>query len=406
MINLYEHQKKIIASNPKKAGIFLSTGSGKTTIALLLARGTTLVVCPKTVRQARTWEREAERLGVAVPYVLSKEEFRSKVNSYLYRTRFDTVIIDEAHTFAGVLPEYRWRNKTKVPRVSQFFAAAHTYLAETNPEQIYLLTATPIRSPMSVWGLATLLGGRPSFEEFRSTFYVPIQINGHERWLPRKDDATKDRLAAYVRRLGVVGRLEDWFDVPTQTHRVIACELSKEQRDAIRELPLSYPDPLVLVGKTHQAEQGKSKLLALESLQKEFDKVLVFARYREQIQHIECFFKDNGIMAYTLTGDTKNREALLQEANASSECVFIAQSSISAGYELPTFRCTVYASLDWSVVNLEQSLGRTLRANALAKNLYVYLLAGDVDRGVYAALQTKQDFNERIYAEKRSSIHD
>ena len=45
---LYEHQLKIITDNRKKTGIFLGTGSGKTLIALSLARGKTLIIAPKT----------------------------------------------------------------------------------------------------------------------------------------------------------------------------------------------------------------------------------------------------------------------------------------------------------------------------------------------------------------------
>ena len=60
---IYDHQKKILEEDPKKTGLFLSTGSGKSRIAMLLAEGNTLVIAPKTVRDAKTWEKEKEKLS-------------------------------------------------------------------------------------------------------------------------------------------------------------------------------------------------------------------------------------------------------------------------------------------------------------------------------------------------------
>ncbi len=403
---LYDHQKKLLARDPRKSLIAWGTGSGKTTVALLLAKGSTLVVCPKTIKQAETWEREAKRLGLRAPHVMTKEEFRLQVNSFLWKKRYDTVILDEAHTLSGASPDIRWRNKQREPRTSALYGAAYSYLNATKPDRLYLLTATPIRSAMSVWALGKLLGLAPDFYDWRSAFYLPVQMNGHERWLPKKDAATKTRLGAYVRKLGATGRLEDWFDVPEQTHRIRLCALDAAQKKAIAALPLEYPDPLVLCGKTHQLEQGESKYEAIEELRQEFGRVLVFARYTAQIEAIEAHCKKLHIPCYAVTGATKDRGAVLSKAEATEECVLVVQSQISAGWEAPSFRCTIFASQDWSVVNHTQAVGRTLRANALSKNLYVYLLSGEVDALVYKAIENKVDFTEKIYEEKRSIVHD
>lgn len=395
---LYEYQRRIIADDPKKCGLFLGTGSGKTTIALSLAEGKTLVICPKTIRDARGWEKEAVRLGKVLPDVLSKEDFKKR---HLYLQPYDTVIIDEAHAHAGVSPEYRYRNKVRTPKTSQLFEITQLYLTTTRPRRLYLLTATPIRSPMAVWGLAKCLGAHPSFEEFRHAFYFPIQINGRERWVPKKDADTKQRLGMYVRKMGYTGKLDDYFDVPEQTHIIKQCPLTQEQRKEIASLHLLYPDPLVLVGQVHQAEQGESKREAIADLLEEYGKVLVFARYTKQI---ESLAQGWDVPVFVLTGDTKNREEILKQAHESPECLFIVQSQIAAGWEAPSFRCTIYASQSWSIVDHEQSIGRTLRANNLQKNLYVYLCSGEVDTMVYNAIKNKQDFIEKMYAEKRSAI--
>ena len=154
-MKLFKHQQDIIDADPKKCGIFHGTGGGKTLTALSLARGKTLVICPKTLRDDKTWERNLEKLGKQIPLtVLSKEDFR---RDWEKLPKFDTVIMDEAHTLTGVTPAIRHRNKVAEPKTSQLFDACMGYIKKHDPERLYLLTATPIRNPMAVYGLGLLL---------------------------------------------------------------------------------------------------------------------------------------------------------------------------------------------------------------------------------------------------------
>jgi superfamily II DNA or RNA helicase len=76
---LYQHQKDIINKDPKKCGLFLGCGTGKTLTALHLARGKTLVVAPKTTREDNTWQRNLalmDNIHNVELLVVSKEEFR------------------------------------------------------------------------------------------------------------------------------------------------------------------------------------------------------------------------------------------------------------------------------------------------------------------------------------------
>jgi hypothetical protein len=408
-MKLFKHQQDIVNEDPKKCGLFLGTGSGKSATALSLAQGRTLVICPKTTRDDKTWENNLKKLGKVLNLtVVSKEEFRRDYQNY---SKYDTIICDEAHFLCGVSPSTVWRQKKQYPKTSQLFDGLQEYLIKHPPERLYLLTATPIRSPMSVYALGRLLGRQWDFYEFRSVYYFPIRVGGHDVWTPKKDTETQERLGKCVRGLGYTGQLSDWLDVPEQTHVVKNIPLTKEQEHEIASLPLLYPDPIVLLGKKHQVEQGvlkgnefeisktfkSGKIEAIHDLYEEFGKVLVFAKYTEQIELIADHFTTEEVPVYILNGQTKDRGLVIEQAEKQSRCVVIAQSSISAGYELPSFRCTVYASEDYSFVNHSQSLGRTLRINNLQKNLYVYLVSGEIDKAVRSALETKNDFNSKIY---------
>lgn len=420
-MNLYAHQKKIIDEDPKKCGLFLGTGSGKTRTALLLARGRTLVIAPKTQVEDGNWEREYRQLAqyklkymkdgerFIEPTVISKETFRRDAEKL---PAYDTVIVDEAHTVLGVTPNIRWKKGKAYPKTSQLFEALQTYLERTKPDRLYLLTATIIKSPMTVWAAGKLLGKKWDFYSWRETFYFRLPMAGHEVYQAKNDDATKNRLAKVVRSLGYIGRLEDFFDVPDQIYRTVHIELTEKQKKRIKELPLEFPDPIVLCGKRYQVENGvlsgdefsdeetfeNEKISKILDLALEFPRMVIFAKYRSQIKQIALALEKAGKKVLTLTGETKDRGAVILAANKAKECVFIAQAQISSGWELPEYPCVVFASRTYSFVDYDQALGRVQRSNNIKKNLYINLVTkGGIDEEVDKCLINKQDFNERIY---------
>lgn len=426
---LYEHQRAIIETDPRRTGLFLGTGSGKTRTALMLARGRTLVICPKTQYEDKNWEREYKQMhgrieggritsegNLVVDYriesltVISKETFR---RDHATLSRFDTVIVDEAHTCLGVTPNTRQRKRQIIPRASQLYETLYAFLERTSPERLYLCTATIMRSPMTVWAASQLLGHSLDFYEWRKTYYTQLPMPGREVYAPRTDSDTKDRLAAVVRSLGHVGRLEDFFDVPDQTFKTDHVALTPKQTARIRALRTEFPDPIVQIGKRHQVENGvlsgdefnalevfdNGKIDKILEYALEFPRMVVFAKYRAQIDAIHTAVTKAGHKAWTLTGDTKDRGALLAQANAAPSGVFIAQAQISAGWELPTYPVMIFASRTYSFVDEDQAIGRIHRANALKKNLYIRLVVkGGIDEAVDKSLANKQDFNERLYS--------
>jgi len=419
-MKLYAHQEKIISEDPKKTGLFLGTGSGKTRTALFLARGSTLVICPKTQKEDRNWEREwskivADRSKKASDFpritklvVVSKEEFR---RDWAKLPFFDTVIVDEAHTCLGVTPNVRFVKRKAIPKTSQLFEALVAYLLRVKPQRFYLCTATIIRSPMTVWGAGRLLGRDWDFYDFRNTYYIRLPMPGREVWQAKTDSATKDRLAEVVRSLGYIGRLDDFFDVPDQNFKTFHVELTDKQKRRIKDMTTEYPEPLVRCGKIHQIENGvlsgdefnapeyfdNAKIEKILDLALEFPRMVIFARYKAQIHQLEIELSKQ-YKVLILNGDTKNRGDLIKAANNMKDCIFIAQCQISAGWELPDFPVMVFASRNYSFVDYSQALGRIQRANNIKKNLYINLVVeGGIDEALDKCIENKQDFDERIY---------
>jgi len=403
---LYKHQKDIIEQNPFKRGIAFGCGAGKTLTSLYLAKdkGSVLVLAPKTQVLDMTWEREVERIKLNFNItVISKEKFKKGgINPY------DVLILDEAHCFLGVTPTTRYKNKVEIPKTSQLFEEVCKWVAVHKPKAIYLCSATIMPTPLALWGIAKIFGTEWDYFAFRRRFYTFIPNIGRGIWVPKKDKDTEDELVLLAKRFCTFGRLEDFFDVPDQVHKPITVGLSSPQIKALKEVPLLYPDPLVRVGKRHQIEQGVFEGEALDEykaseiieLAQEFDKILVFARYTKQINELSLKLaqKCKKHTVLLLTGETVDRRSLMVKAEEKGKkIIVIAQSQISTGYELPSFRCTVFASMSYSFVDYEQALGRTQRANNISKNVYVYLLAGEVDKAVLKCVQSKKDFSELLF---------
>jgi hypothetical protein len=417
---LYEHQKTTIAEDKKRCGLFTGTGSCKTRTALEMAEGRILVICPKQQREDMTWQKNATKFGLKKNLkVVSKEEFRRDYHTYPH---FDTVIIDESHNNFGIAPEMRQRKGVQIPKTSQIYEATYAYLKKCPPKRLYLCSATPVPKPMAMWGIATIFGQTWDFYKFREKYYFPIKVGFRQVWIPRKDEASKQALANLVKMFGYTGSLNDFFDVPEQTHKEVHIDLTEPQKKAMKDLSHNEADPLVRRARERTIENGvlygksvvstgpitdqmvdrtilypSGKIDYIVERAMEFPKLLIFANYTAQINAIADKLRDEGYAVLTLTGATKDRKTLIETAENSETCIVIAQSSVSSGWELPSFPCVVFASKSWRFVDYEQGIGRVLRANHLKKNLYIHLIVkGGPDEDCHKAIMSGVDFQEKL----------
>jgi len=415
-MKLYQHQKEIVNDDPKYTGLFLGTGSGKTRTALSLSVNTasTLVISPKMQRDDKVFEREAVKMNYDMDLTcISKEDLKKYVKNNTL-PQFGTIIIDECHTLLGVYPDEVFVKGVRTPKASAMFNQLRIYLRDNPPDRLYLLTATLVKNPMSVWAAGVLLGkwSYNSHRRFVDKFYTTFRHNNRNIYTPRSNPQIKEDLAKLVKKLGYVGRLEDYYDIPEQTYITESIALTTEQKKAIKDIKLEYPDPLVQTGKIHQIEQGvlkgdeyskgqrikDNKVDRILELSQEFPKMIVFARYTDQINKIAEAIGDK---AYTLTGQTKNRGELMSSLKKKDKYVFIVQASMSAGWELPDCPCIIFVSKDYSFVNHDQALGRVQRANHIKKNVYITLVTEgkSIDKAVLKAVENKIDFSEHVYCE-------
>jgi hypothetical protein len=416
---MYEHQKRIIDDDPKKCGFWLGTGSGKTYTSLTLAEGTILGIAPKTQKQDRNFEKNIEKfnMGKSVE-VLSKEKFRS---TWEELGPYDTVIVDEVHEFTGLHPDTCTRKGRTVPKTSQLYMALRQYLMKHPPKRLYLMSATPATKPMQVLAILKILGEDHDYFEWRKRYYVKKMKGFRELWLPKNSAPLKQELAEHLKRVGYTGQLSDWFDVPEQRQHVIEVRLTEKQKEWINGINATEADPMVARAKQRTIENGilyaespstegkvtkfvkttvmigSNKYAHLGRLFDKHKKLIVFCAHTGSVHGINDYFVGFHTNVFIVTGETKNRGDVFDEANKCDEGVIIIQASISAGYELPTFRTMVFFSKSYRFIDYQQALGRNLRANNLQENDYYHLVVrGGTDEACHKAIMSGQDFYEKV----------
>lgn len=390
-MKLYHHQQALVDKNPAKHLIAHSTGTGKTHTALALASKNAtraLIIVPKAL--TANWKRNLALWPPLGHQIISKETFRRDWDRL---PAFQAVIVDECHHFSGMS--------------SQMSKSLSSYLKKHQPRFVWLLSATPLTSTAwSVYRLASFLGHNWNYQAFKHRFFFEVRL-GH-RVVPAPRKGMDGELAALIRSIGDVVALEECADVPDQVFETEYFTLTKEQIKAIKDL--DDATHIARFTKHHQIEQGckkgdgyvphetypSMKNERILELCAENPKVAVFCRYLLQIETLAALIKDRPV--FILSGEVKDRDAVVQQVEATSKCAVLIQSDTSEGYELPSIPLIIFASLSFSYLKYQQAIGRFNRINALKKNVYIHLVTEDgPDQAIYDCIQNRADFYVELY---------
>jgi superfamily II DNA or RNA helicase len=373
--------------------------TGKTLTAIHLANkagATTLTIVPKKLK--KQWQTELKTHATVKHDVLTKEEF-SKLAPTL--PKYDTIIVDEAHHFSGMK--------------SQMSKRLEKYIKVHNPTHVYLLTGTPYRSsPWNIYRLATILGHKWDFFDFRKRFFTERYIGRGVVYMPRKD--CQEDMAMLVRSIGSVVRLTDCTDMPSDLPPVVEeFDLTKEQVDLIETIQATETDFLARFTKYHQAASGvyggnefepsRSVTTAKDNrileLIRDNERILVFARYNAQLDHLATVLKSHNIPHVIVNGSTYDPDKARQEVRDLTYGAGLIQISGAEGYDFSGYNVAVYASLSYSLLDFEQSQGRIKHMNKKTPNAYIILNCKDsADEPVWESIGNKQSFSTAIFGEE------
>jgi superfamily II DNA or RNA helicase len=389
-MELYNHQQRFVDIAPNKYGIFHGTGTGKTITGIekinSLDISNCLIICPKGV--ASKWRSEYSKNGKFHVLILTKETFRRDWKTI---GKMESIIVDEAHHFSSIK--------------SQLHKSLIAYIKLHEVKYVYLMTATPYRrEPFNIYALAKILGHNWNYMDFRHKFYYEQYFGMRSVWLPKPNK--EKEVAELVRKIGDVVSFEECGDLPPIQHKVEYVELTSEQKKLIGNLEFIEPNPLTFYLRQHQVCSGEGQkdeyiLGLLETTQK----LCIFCRYTEQIDHYQKLLENNRLV-FIIDGRTKDKSEVAKCVELNDKCVLIAQSDSAEGWETPSISTIVFASMSYSFLSYEQSLGRFIRINKQnTPKLFIYLLTkGTIDEDVYKNIMSKKDFSLEIYA-KQGNVH-
>lgn len=372
-MNLYPWQEKALTPPNDYAIWCAETGTGKTHAAKLwLQQGTrssnAVIIVPKQLRS--DWRDDC-------PYarVYSFEDF---VKADDLPSNPSAIVVDEADAMASPL----FVAKSRSQRTEKLYR----YVMANPRAHILLLTATPVRS--TPWNMHTLLvlsrlKAPESWKKYREIYF---QLE-HKPYLPRPAWLPKPGwqklMPELIDKYTHTALMSDMVELPPETHEIIKLKEPKYEENTEWEAMAQFVAD-------HRLEQlQKSK--EIKRLARGYRKVVVVAHYREQIDQLYSELRKER-ETFVLDGRTADAQSVVANAEASPECFIIIQSSVGAGFELPSFAVMIFASQGYSVRNYIQMCGRIKRINALKPTFFYYLQAGRCDRMIYKSIKKGEDF--------------
>ncbi len=399
-MNLYPHQKELIDAAPDRHLLAWGTGTGKTLTALKIAekKGTLLILCPKSLKD--NWKREIGLWTGLMPgqyLILSKEEFKKWIKNQQH-SKFDTVIVDEAHYFFGIK--------------SQLFKALKAYLKAYKIDNRLLLTATPYMStPWNVWCAAALIGWDINYRVFDQAYFYKVRMG--RRMVPVMRAEAKAGVVDIIKKIGTTKALDECIAVPAQIFEREDFSVTTDQKKALSAL--ADPQHIVRWTKAHQILGGSlkgdgftedayfpsEKAVRLLELIGENPLIAVVCRYNNEIASLKAAVEKTypKKQVFVINGAEKDKQAIVDKINKLDDAVVFINAACSEGYGLPNIPIMIFYSYDFSLKNYIQMLGRIQRINNIKRNVYISLVVkGTIDEDVYTKVVVeKQDFQVAIY---------
>ena len=370
MIN-YEWQEKFLKENPDKAMLCCEAGTGKSHTAGLWLNSKSrsdrpVVFCPKQI--VADWQLRAESDNVFTPQTILKMELPSNPTA---------IIVDEADAFASPLFVPKKRSKCA--------EALYNYIKANHQAHVLLLTATPVRS--TPWNLHTLLvykGNYIDFKEWRERFFYLDTPRYMTRPAYFARPGWQKQMQEVINENATVALMKDMVDeLPPETYEVIKLKSPKYEKNIEWEAAKQFVED-------HLLEQT-GKYREIKKISKGYRKVFLVVHYRQQIDELvkRCSTERE---TFVLDGRTKDVARVIADAENSSECYFIVQASVGAGFEVPSFSCMIFVSQGYSVRNYVQMKARIRRINALKPVIYYRLQGGRCDKMISDSIELGKDF--------------
>lgn len=351
-----------------------------------------------------SWGRDSNTDILVVSWPLFKSDFDYIYDLIDYRT---VIIYDEAHVF-------------KTPETKTYNMAG---LASIKASWVWGATATPFHnSPVEFWSILSVLDPdyAGNFYEYLKTFFKYTVIGNKYRIKyvhPSFYNFMENKL---LRRVTFEGQPDvSWQDVHVDIepdHVSLIDEVKKYFIvNGFRFGSYSYSVELCRLQQAidipHKFGLNKwspKMNKTLDIINNTNNKVVIYASYKEIVDSIVEFLRNNNVECNFITGDiTKESDRHMickdfMDFNSSTK-VMVLDDAGGESIDLQSGQVMIFYNLPWSNIMFHQVIGRIRRMGSIHKNIDVYnLIAGEIDMIHYRVLLRKnsiadsiQDINEK-----------
>lgn len=340
--------------------------------------------------------------------VTTYQTFRNDIDFFIDH-HFGVVVFDESQNF---------KNRSSL---------LHQAVAQVRGDFYIALSGTPIENSLSdLWSLmevinSGLLGSHASFQNY---FIRPIEADNQGI----RSQMLHKLIAPYILRRTKEEVLQD---LPERMDEVILCEPDKEQKQVYEE-ELSRTRNLIMEKSVRQ-ERGGGQIVILQSLNRlrqianhpllavsdylygsgKFrevfrmleevagtgHKVLLFSDYVSFLNLIGKEMKIRGWDYAMLTGETQNREEVINRFSATADCHFFLISLKAGGVGLNLTEADYVFILDpwWNVAAEEQAISRAHRMGQ-KRSVFVYrfITEGTLEEKIQSMQKDKQSLVDAV----------
>src|SRR5438046_4052175 len=380
-----------------------------------------LVICPASV--LHNWRREAEKFTPDLK-VLVLESGAARHNLRKQIPQYDLIVTNYALLRRDLEELQKFAFRTIILDEAQFIknpgAQVTQSVKQLKSEHRLALTGTPLENRLlDLWSIV----------DFVQVGYLGNQEHFTETYEPRGEGAesaqriARRRLSAKLRPL-LLRRLKKHVakDLPERIEQRRDCQLGDEQRKLyLAELRRSREQVMQVVAekglgrsKIHvlaaltrlrqicchprlvgdDAASGKTETLfeLLEPLVAEGQKVLVFSQFVQMLELIEAECRQRQFTNYILTGQTKDRQqvvnAFQQETNAA--VFLLSLRAAGTGLNLTTASYVVLYDPCWNPAVEAQAVDRSHRiGQTRTVNAYRLIAPGTVEEKIWELQQRK-----------------
>ena len=453
----YPHQEEIFrkAVSRKKYGIFAEQRTGKTMTAIGIMDWAVkkdnvkniLIICPTTV--IGSWVTQIDYYTNLNYKIFTMTGKRDEVKLYqlVWRNSEANIVVTNYQSTWRKLDEFKHFNpdmlildeshNVKNGQSNQHKAVYH--LSKSIPWKL-LLSGTPIsNSPVDIFQQYKIMD--PTLFGSNKTNFINKYCIMDPRF-PRKFRKYKD-LEGFTRIYKSAMyrvRLEDVVkDMPQDLNKFYEIRFNAEEqdiydtmkKDALLELeagtvtapialskllrlheicggylPVKEEDTwdeqydTIVTGRTEYYQVTEAKILLLRAVleeifeKNEHDKVVIFHRYKPELQGILSVLQEMGLSYRYLASemDVQERTKNIEEFQERDDVrIFVTPSSIGGvGIKLAAASTTIFYSTDFSSINYEQAKARVHDLSKTVPVLHIHLIIkGTVDKYIYRMLESK-----------------